>query len=384
MWSDLPNLFGLWTSLELRSWNPGASASGPHAANETLERLALALLIFAAVAAATAILHSHRQKRRRRRLARDKLEDFLRSRGVTEAEEALVDELVRAGGEPPERVTRLVVSFDRGIDQYLRGLSGNSDEDRLQLLRRLKSLRCKLGLNRVAPGVPLLSTRELEPGQSLLCRLVDPLSHEVLAGVLVDLDDSGLLVEVPELDTTVVPLPSVLGCETEVYFLRRGDIGYRFRSRILSAALPTSGAGSRQIWLLGHPTKLSRENRRHVLRIPVREEVSFTLIPHPSNGGPVHLPKPEALAFERRGMIMDLSGGGFRLRSQGVPLQPEDLILLKLPFLDSPHNEVVVRARCAKIYEKQVEFGLTLEDVPAEAAAALTHHIENVHRQLTC
>jgi hypothetical protein len=111
-------------------------------------------------------------------------------------ERALLDALVAASGEPADRVAKLVLSFDRSVDAYLARARWVTEESRLLSLRRLKALRARLELHRVAAGVPILSTRELEPGQEVILRSAAAPADAVRTARIIDVDDGGLLVEV--------------------------------------------------------------------------------------------------------------------------------------------------------------------------------------------
>src|SRR5262245_19119942 len=81
-----------------------------------------------------------------------KLASLLAELKLLPAEKTLLDELAGLSGEPLERVARLILSFDRGVDRYLAQVSGEPLEARAWRLRRLKSLRQKLGFHGVAAG----------------------------------------------------------------------------------------------------------------------------------------------------------------------------------------------------------------------------------------
>ncbi len=369
---------------ELRSHDPGQAVRLPEPDSAAMKRFVLSFLMVVLCVLFAAMLRSWRRDRVRKAKQSKKHEEFLARRGLTAQEKALLAEVIRSSEEPAERVVKLVLSFDRGIDRYLADLPQGSDEEHLALLRRLKSLRAKLELDRVPPGVPLLSTREIQAGQEFLFRFSTNPRGKVYAGVLLGSDDTGLLVEVRS-ETVLSRAGEEVGTgELDVYFLRRNDGGYRFRSRMLADVGAGAPGGEKAIWHLAHPRKLSREQRRHYLRIPVHEDVSFALVPTAAQASAREACNVEALPLDRTGTIVDLSGGGFRLVSEGAPVEPEDVIVLRLPFVEVPLDRELLVARAMKIYKKSVEFGFTFEDLPSSASCALVRHVEAVHRQLRC
>ena len=367
---------------ELKSHDPGRGVRLTEPTSAGLKRMVLGALCLVVAVLFFAAWRRLRRAQEQAARERRKLEQFLKSRNLSDSERSLLDDIVRASGEPSERVSKLVLSFDRGVDQYIGELGEISEEDRLQRLRKLKSLRAKLSLHRVAPGVPLLSTRELVPGQELFCRFSSNLRAKVFVGLLRDLDDSGILVEFPDLADTRGQLGDPQTQELDVYFLWRGDGGYRFRTQILSEGKPDLPGSQSVIWLLAHPGKLAREQRRNFLRIPIHESVPFAMVPAPQNGSSAASPALETIVLDRQGTIIDLSGGGFRLLTDGAPIRQEDLVALRLPFLEEPFREELLAARCMKVYRKSAELGFIFEDLGPEVGAALVRHVEAVHRQL--
>lgn len=369
---------------ELRSHNPGAGAQLTEPDSAALKRFFLSLLMVILAVLFAAMLRSWRREQQRKAREAKKLEEFLTSRGLTTREKTLLRDVIRAGEEQPERVVKLVLSFDRGVDRYLAELSPCSDEDRVLRLRRLKSLRSKLDLDRVPAGVPLLSTRELPVGQELLFRFSANPRGKVYAGLLLEHDDSGLLVDVVEQGSSSVEQVACAGSEVNVYFLRRNDGGYRFHSRVIADVSSNAPGGGKTVWQMAHPRKLSREQRRHFLRMPIHEDVAFALVPQAAHGSASEARKLEGLPCDRVGTLVDLSGGGFRIVSEGAPVQPDDIIVLRLPFLDPPFDREILVARGMKVYKQGSEFGFTFEDLPSSTAAAIVRHVEAAHRQMRC
>lgn len=363
----------------LQTNDPGRRADTLEPGSGPLVRVFVGLALCIAIFALLAAFLGRRRARQQRSRQVLKLETYLQQRSVLPSERALLFEIVRQVEEPPERVARLVLSFDRAVDLYLASHTTASEEARLQLLRRLKCLRSKLELDRVAPGVPILSTRELGPGLEVVCRLADAPGSKVLPAHVIDCDDAGLVLELdlPAEARSSAEVQPAAGRELDVYFLRPGEGGYRFRTRVM--AVPVDCPGGKVLWVLAHPRKVSREQRRHYLRVPVHERVAFALVPN-APGGPDTPLSIDQVVLGCQGVLLDVSGGGARLLVERISVQPEDQIVLELPFLEPPHTGLRVAARVTKVHRPQAELGLLFEDLSPEAGAALLRHVERVHR----
>jgi c-di-GMP-binding flagellar brake protein YcgR len=342
--------------------------------------LILALLGLSAVKA---------QKRNRLRRAREKekLDAFLSQRGLTSAERTLLEDIAQAGEEPLARVVKLVLSFDHGVDSYLKSLPPAPGDEHLLMLRRLKTLRFKLALDRVPPGVALVSTREISLGQVFLLRSSADPERQIFAGILMDADDAGLLVRLkagpsPEAEPSL-PLSDPAAAfgekeansRLEVYFLRRDDGGYRFSAR-LKAVL----RGEEVLLQLSHPRRLLREQRRDYFRVPLRQEIAFRRVGAEILDDPMAAASLSSLSLDQPGTIADLSGGGFRLVAAATHLGVDDLIAVRLPFMEESLDQKVLVARVIKVYREGAEFGLSFETLSPADRSAIVRYVEEVHR----
>jgi c-di-GMP-binding flagellar brake protein YcgR len=234
----------------------------------------------------------------------------------------------------------------------------------------------------------------------------DP-AGRVITGSLVALDDAGLSVRVDplvfdgpsaarsrierlwRLSAAERSLPPRQVGETlelaeadrdiEVCFLRANEGGYRFASRVLSIHAEDPG-GDEAVAQIAHPRSLAREQRRDYLRVPVYEAVSFACLPSEWQDGEdkgVEVFPP----LDQAGFILDLSGGGIRLRSEGPPLRRDERILVQSSFLPPPLDGEILHARAVHVYTEGVEYGLAFEGLPQHLVAAIIRKIEEVVRQ---
>jgi c-di-GMP-binding flagellar brake protein YcgR len=231
--------------------------------------------------------------------------------------------------------------------------------------------------------VPLLSSREIAVGQEMLFRLSANPRANVYAACLVDWDDAGLVLEVSSAPGSEPAFRDQGQRAIDVYFLRRNDGGYRFHSKVLTEVRPAPGASCEHTFLqIAHPKKLLREQRRHYLRVPLHEEVLFSRPVPRSAADPRGKESFEAPPLDQTGTISDFSGGGFRLCADGIPIRVDDIILVRLAFLDPPYDKETLVARSMKIYRECTEFGFAFEDLPAATAAAIVRFVETTHRRM--
>jgi c-di-GMP-binding flagellar brake protein YcgR len=392
---------------EIKSWrDPGGPVPLPDPSSAVLVRLFLGLLLIILLLSLASAWQARRDRKRKRERERRKLDEHLNRSNLTQVERALLKDIAREAFEPLDRVARLVLSFDKAVDSFLESLPCLPPEERLHLLRRLKTLRSKLSLDKVSAGVPLVSTREIDPGQEFLMRFKSDPAGRVLTGSLVALDDAGLSVrldssifdgpsaarrrieEIWKLSAAEGPSPLAGGGtsedggterDIEVCFLRAHEGGYRFTSRVLSVN-GEDPCDEEMMAQIAHPRRLAREQRRDYLRVPVYETILFARLPPDGQeeAEPAAGPPP---SMEHTGTILDLSGGGFRLRFEGPPLRQDDRILLQSSFLPPPQDHEILPARAVHVYAEGAEYGFAFEGIPTPLVTAIIRRIEDVVRQ---
>src|SRR5437867_1290891 len=370
--------------------DPGGKVVLPEPNGGLLGLLLMAMFFLLLVSLALSALKAQKMRRLRRAQEKAKTDSFLLQCRLTTAERSLLEEVVHASEEPLARVVKLVLCFDRGVDRYLESLPLQAGDEHLLILRRLKTLRTKLALNRVLPGVTLVSTREISLGQVFLLRLSAEPKGKVFAGTLIDFDDAGLLVRLKgsepiEAEPASTPASGPRsafgerGAKLEAYFLRQNDGGYHFSTRIKAVL-----RGNETLFQLSHPRRLRREQRRDYFRVPVRQEICFRIV------GPEILDDPparhalEALKLDQAGTIVDMSGGGFRLVTEAASMQTDDLIAVRLHFLDESLDPKVLVARVIKVYREGAEFGFSFETLSPGNRSVIVRYVEEVHRQVQC
>lgn len=367
----------LGAALEPERSLPDPSFALPEPAAGSMRKFLLIILAIVAVGAGVAsLVRTARLKKIRSARERRKLEIYLGRKGLSAQERALLDALVAASGEPADRVAKLVLSFDRSVDAYLARARWVTEESRLLSLRRLKALRARLELHRVAAGVPILSTREIEPGQEVILRSAAAPADAVRTARIIDVDDGGLLVE-------VLPASAAIDGPLDVYFQRLNDSSYRFRSAMLSNASDPTPGGHRSIWLLAHPRKLAREQRRSLLRMPLHEVVPFVTAPTPAVEG-AHGTGSAAPDADARGSltVVDLSAGGFRAIRPAAEIRLDAVISLTFPFLEPPFDAAPALARAIRLPGGGDEIVFAFDDLPPPVEAAIERHVQKLHQEL--
>lgn len=187
----------------------------------------------------------------------------------------------RAAVEPLDLVTHLD-AFERATALALGHGAPAGDE----AAARIRRLRHALGYDRLPAHTPLLSTRELSPGVAL----------EVAGqpGVLVEVDEAGLTVEVRE------PPAAPAGQQVSLTLAHAREARYVLGCR-LAAAHPQPGGG----WHLRfeHDEHPARQQQREYVRVRVDGPIVLRPVAPWQPGLP-------ALAAEVHARLVDLSGGG--------------------------------------------------------------------------
>ncbi|MBN1419304.1 MAG: PilZ domain-containing protein [Planctomycetes bacterium] len=288
----------------------------------------------------------------RRRAARRRLSDRLRqaaARAALDREEAVFLARTLATENMPRAVRALESSraFGTVVDRTIARLRAEG-EDPSGALRVFSSIRRKLGLDRPRPGVPIASTRELSPG----------LGMEVSAGVgeerfhwaatLLAIDEERLVLR---LDDAVRALPNgglLLrdgitigpGDELSFYFWREGDAGYHFQKRVVETRL--RGAG---LVVIEHARSLERRQNREFVRVKIDVTFLYRRIPARIFSKVVGSEDRLSGSPPLRARLIDLSGGGLRLRAS-QPFDSDDVIAIEPPFISGLDARQPLYARC--------------------------------------
>jgi hypothetical protein len=314
------------------------------------------------------IAHHLRGERRRRAKEAESLESLLaEARFDAEDREAFLT-VVRAAGAPARLCATSVEDFDRGVEGILRGtIEGGREE----LLRAIRSARRKLGLHVSRPGRRVLSTRALPSNLPVQVSVAGgPRQGCPVAGTLLSVDEEALTVRLEGSGTATARLfRGATGAE--VFFIQPLDACYVFEARVIG--MREAGAA---LLVLGHPSSLTRMQKRTFARVEVREEVPFGRIPalgspgSASGSGPV----PEDTAGSR-GTITSLSGGGACLVT-ALPLERGELLQLSLPFLPEPYSREPFFARVLRSRD-DFSHGLRFEGTGPSAQAAVLQFVRH-------
>jgi c-di-GMP-binding flagellar brake protein YcgR len=234
------------------------------------------------------LVHRHRSQRQL-------WEAFRASALERGLDEAQIQLLVRMARQDRLRQPLLLLSSLRTFEAHV--TRRNGDAGRLEQIGRIRHL---LHFDRASPDRPLLSTRQLEPGQALMVWPVKGGPQGFLQCVLVGRDEHALYAAplLREGERHLCALEE--GERLKVRFWREGDTEYRFRTRILATRPQATTIA------IGHTDRLERIQKRDFFRLDVHFELALRLVPPPEEIEP---PEPRTMA----GTVVDISGGGLGL-----------------------------------------------------------------------
>jgi hypothetical protein len=220
--------------------------------------------------------------------------------------------------DPPRTVAMLESrkAFEEVVEEFRR----NQAED--PALRRVPSLRQKLGYSFNNPRTPFDDTRMLLAGLRLQCRL--PVAREVsfLTGVM-GVTEQFFYIRPPRLRGTVVDLRKFP--ELAFRITREDDAEYRFTARV---------AGQNdQLAALEHTREVQRLLLRQAPRVAVKIATRFFVVPQAVVADRGHTQFKEAESqYALDGNIEDLSIGGALVAMNAGEQSPQegDLILFRL------------------------------------------------------
>lgn len=276
------------------------------------ELISIAVVLGALVAyAVLAVLLDRRARRRRRRAKRlARLETWLEAARLSPEEEESLWEL--AGEHKPLALYAVLadpVRFEHAVQQALGG------GDRLPFLDRLRVL---LGYCSDNPTCPVVSTRQLLPGDHLRFSVWEEGTPQGHYAVVTAVSAAGLAVELTE--TGFHDVTATRGV-TELFLLRNNDLEVRF------PLVVRSSDAQRHRLLLTHQV-VRRGQRPRGTRLPLLRPIAFRVQARPAAPELGELPDwlhpaaPPAGAQgeEMRGGLLEMSEGGFSMVTvQAIP-----------------------------------------------------------------
>jgi c-di-GMP-binding flagellar brake protein YcgR len=260
-------------------------------------------------------------------------------------------------------------AFDRHAGRYAaQHVSRNSARNR-EIVDEISQIRRVLGFDKLLPEQTMSTTRELEPGQTLM---IWPVKGEIkgFSQCVVTHRDDYAITAVPLLREAEKHLNALIpGDKLKVRFRRKKDTEYRFRTEILDTMPETMTIS------IKHADRLERIQKRDFFRL----EVSFHLLLYPApikkDQEPISGNGHAKTIIPIKGRVLDISGGGLGILTQDE-IQPGDLLEIDPQFqgpfpLASAWCKVVERAKHPLGYRAHLEF----VHLPFEQEEELVHMI---------
>ena len=237
---------------------------------------------------------------RRRRRGAVRFHGRARDKGLSPDQSRLLLRLVRRqGAGDPADVLRSAARFDRCVHANGRPVGP-------QTARELTRIRAALGFDQLLPGDHLRTTRQLGRGDRLLLRRAGEDAEPDAPWVVESQDDRALTATplLAEADAGVSHWKA--GDRVEAEFRQGRDITYGFVTDVLTVEPAT-----RRL-LLRHTLRVERVQHRSFFRLSTQ----FAVVLLVGDGtAPVDL--EEAARLE--GAVLDISGGGLRVRVPEAP-----------------------------------------------------------------
>lgn len=207
--------------------------------------------------------------------------------GITEAQTRLLERITAARKvRHPERLLSNAHAFERQAGAYAQDLARR--QPRSKQLRQIARLREDLGFDHLPADQALISTRQIERGQTVMISDIDELSlEEILVPWLVLDRDEGVL-ELSPLLREGAGHRHERGEELTIRFWREGDTEYEFRTRVRAV--------DDQNITVAHATRVDRRQQRDFYRIHVDFPLDLYGLPQPDQHQPPAQP-PEIAAI---------------------------------------------------------------------------------------
>ena len=245
----------------------------------------------------------------------------------------LLDSAVQISGiEQPFRILDSFDIFQHVIETY-EHKSDFSDQERAYFNQMVEKIKEGLGFRQIEEAVPLTTSHEIKPGQTVKIRLHRDGQDFEFDSAVINNDEKMM-----SLDGTAMDFDYLgLGMDTvmEVTFHRESDAGYSLQS--IMAKMPDT---EKKIVFLKHPKKMERSQARNFSRMEVifpfsyyhLEKEKFNKIEIDSNleaceNRPVY-----------RGESVDISGGGIAFNTYRK-IAKGDFLYLNFQMLSEEHSE---------------------------------------------
>ena len=298
-------------------------------------------------------------------------------RGVNEEQSKLLMKIARHDRmKHPFLLLSSINAFDRHVGRYAARLTHKNTAGNNPVLDEISHIRRTLGFDQISPAQPLHTTREIEPGQTLMVWPVKGRMKGFTQCVVVYRDDYAITA-VPLLREADRHLDALVpGDRLKVRFRRKGDTEYRFRTEILDTVPETTTV------IIRHADHLERIQKRDLFRLDVN--FPLTLYPAPEKGDPEGSSgnghTDTVIPFE--GRAIDISGGGLGVLTQKKVPAGSALVIdpaFKGPFpLAHIRCKVMGQVKTSQGYRVHLEF----ISLSREQEEELVHRIyqQEIHR----
>jgi len=258
------------------------------------------------------------------------VDNMMRERGFSGEEQNLLRSMIQAYSPKtplPALTTRR--NFDACVEQKMDALFSSGDMDRFEKVGiMLRDLRVRLGLDYIAYGMRIFSTRELHVGQMLWIAPAGkgPTWTKCLISAI---DEAYFYVAPKDKDA---PLPA-LGNEVRFHLWRENDARYEFaakRMRANESEIP---------WTILHTRGLNRIQARNFYRIRFHQEATVGILAAYGEEDAVAGLRPRRVVTRFGGTLTSLSAGGFALVTQHA-IREATLIRTRIAVPGSPPFEV--------------------------------------------
>jgi c-di-GMP-binding flagellar brake protein YcgR len=245
----------------------------------------------------------------------------------------LLDQAVKTVGiEQPFRILDSYDIFQHVIETY-EHISDFSDQERAYFSQMVEKIKEGLGFRQIEEAVPLSTSHEIKPGQTVKLRLGRDGQEFEFDSAVVNNDEKMM-----SLDGTAMDFDYLgLGMDTvmEVTFHRESDAGYSLRS--VMARVPDK---DKKIIFLKHPKKMERSQARNFSRMEVCFPFSYYHL-EKDKFNKIEIDTNLATCDNRpvyRGESVDISGGGIAFNTYRK-IGKGDYLYLNFQMLSENHSE---------------------------------------------
>jgi len=233
--------------------------------------------------------------------------NMMREQGFSEEERNLLCSVIQTYSPKtplPAITTRR--NFDACVDQKMDALLAAGNTERFERTGiMLRKLRVRLGLDYIAYGMRIFSTRELHVGQMLWIAPAGKGPTWTKCN-LVAIDEAHFYVAPKDKDA---PLPH-LGDEVRFHLWRDNDARYEFAAK----RVHTKESGTP--WAILHTRGLNRIQARNFYRIRFHQDATVGILAAYGEEDAVAGLRPRRVVTRFGGIVTSLSAGGFALVTQ--------------------------------------------------------------------